>query len=68
MKAIYYQNTTSIHRMYMNVKFKVHYQTLNLYKTFFTNMQHEIYLKMKKKTQLFNKMLELHPYLDLQCN
>ncbi len=33
MKIIYFQNTTSINHMYMNVKFKVYYQILNLYKT-----------------------------------
>jgi hypothetical protein len=36
--------------MYMNAKFEVFYQFfLNLYKGFFINMQHEIYLEMKNK-------------------
>jgi len=68
MKKNYFQNKTSIDHMYMNVKFDIYYQILNLYKTFFTNMQHKI-LKMKKKhNYLIYKMLELHPCLDLQCN
>ncbi len=49
MKKIYFQIVTSINLMYMNVKFKNYYQILNLYTTFFTIMQHEIYLKMKNK-------------------
>jgi hypothetical protein len=49
MKRIYFPIVTSINPMYMHVKLKIYYQILNLYTTFFTNMQHEIYLEMRNK-------------------
>jgi hypothetical protein len=49
MKKIYLQIVTSINPMHMDVKFEIYYQILNLYITLFTNMQHEICLKMRNE-------------------
>jgi hypothetical protein len=49
MKGTYFWNVKYINVMSTNVKFEVYYQILNLYKEFFINMEHKMYLKMKMK-------------------
>jgi primosomal protein N' len=52
----------------MNVKFEVYYQILKSLQNFLHQYATQNIFEDEKQTQLFNKVLELHPYLNSQYN